>query len=233
VLLHGIACHREFMAPQVHHLRGAHRVVAVDLRGHGESDAPPHGYAISALADDVGWMCDELGIRSPVVIGHSLGGLVALELAAVRPELVEAVVMIDSVLLPGGDRQETIARLVAGIRGPHGGEVLHDYFQLFFSGADDPATRDWILDQAVAAPADVISSIWEESLHWDDARALEHCRARLLYIDAGTPNSDLARAAALLPRLVIGRTIGSGHFSQLGSAPQVNAMIDRFIALAS
>jgi hypothetical protein len=71
------------------------------------------------------------------------------------------------------------------------------------------------------------SSIWEESLvSWDDEAALSECRVPLLYVDAGTPNADLARAAELFPGLMIARTIGSGQFSPLEVPKQVNAVLD-------
>jgi pimeloyl-ACP methyl ester carboxylesterase len=232
VLVHGIACHRAFMAPQAQFLRSRHRVVAIDLRGHGDSDAPCQRYTIGALADDVGWICEQLAIVNPVVVGHSLGGLVALELAASRPDLTRGVALIDSVLLAGGGREATVAALVAGLRGPDGDRVLRDYFRVFFGPDDDPAVCDWILDQAARTPAHVTSSIWEEaSSSWDDAAALTRCRAPLLYLDAGTPNADLRRAAQLNPSIVLGRTVGTGHFSQLLAPEQVNAMLDRFLTV--
>jgi hypothetical protein len=55
-------------------------------------------------------------------------------------------------------------------------------------------------------------------------------QAPLLYLDAGTPNADLGRAAALNPRLMIGRTIGSGHFSPLEVPDQVNAILTWFVS---
>ena len=82
VLVHGVACNRAFMAPQAQFLKATHRVVAIDLRGHGDSDAPRQRYTIGALADDVAWMCERLDVGRVVVVGHSLGGLVALEVAA-------------------------------------------------------------------------------------------------------------------------------------------------------
>jgi pimeloyl-ACP methyl ester carboxylesterase len=232
VLVHGIACRRAFMAPQARFLRARHRVVAIDLRGHGDSDAPRQRYTIDALADDVGWICEQLEVSDAVIVGHSLGGLVALELAAGRPNLVRGVALIDSVLLAGGGREETVAGLVAGLRGPDGERVLRDYFRLFFGPHDDPGLCDWILDEAVRTPAHVTSSIWEEaSSSWDDAGALTRCRSPLLYLDAGTPNADLERAVALNPSLTLGRTVGTGHFSQLVSPEQVNAMLERFLAV--
>ena len=129
VLVHGVACHRAFMEPQAEFLRRSHRVIAVDLRGHGKSDAPRQRYTIAALAEDVGWMCERLDLAPVVVVGHSLGGLVALELAAARPDLVRAAVLIDSVLLPGEGREHAVAGLVAGLRGPDPGGVLRGYFR--------------------------------------------------------------------------------------------------------
>jgi pimeloyl-ACP methyl ester carboxylesterase len=232
VLVHGIACHRAFMAPQVRFLRARHRVVAIDLRGHGDSDAPRQRYTIQALADDVGWICEQLGLERAVVVGHSLGGLVALQLAGARPDLIGGAVLIDSVLLAAGDRQATVDGLVADLRGPDGDRVLREYFRLFFGPHDDPAICEWILDQAVRTPAHVTSSIWEEaSSSWDDAGALSRCRSPLLYLDAGTANADLGRAVRLNDSLTVGRTVGTGHFSQLISPQQVNAMLDRFLAV--
>ena len=232
MLVHGIACHRAFMAPQARFLRARHRVVAIDLRGHGDSDAPRQRYTIEALADDVGWICEQRELERAVVVGHSLGGLVALELAAARPDLIGGAVLIDSVLLAGEDRAGDRRRSRRGLRGPDADRVLRDYFRLFFGPHDDPAVCDWILDQAVRTPAHVTSSIWEEaSSSWDDAGALTRCRAPLLYLDAGTANADLERAVGLNPSITLGRTVGTGHFSQLICPQQVNAMLERFLAV--
>jgi pimeloyl-ACP methyl ester carboxylesterase len=230
VLIHGIACHRGFWRPQVERFGGEHRVVAVDLRGHGDSDAPTQRYPIEGLADDVAWMCEQLGLARPVVVGHSLGGDVALELAAARPELVAAAVMIDSVLLAGDERLRFVRKLVEDLRGPDGERILRDYFATFFGPHADPALRTWILDEAVRTPSQVTSSIWEEWVNgWDDAAALARCRVPLAYLDAGTPNADLERAVELCPSIVLGRTVDTGHFSPLESPEQVNAMLARLL----
>lgn len=231
LFVHGVACNRGFWASQMQHFADRHRVLAVDLRGHGASDAPEHRYTTPAFADDLAWMCAELDVARPVVVGHSLGGLVALELAS-DSRHASAAVLIDSVLLPGGDRRDVVGQLVAGLRSGDAERTLRRYFHSFFSSEDDPGHIAWIMEQAVRTPPHVTSSVWEESLRdWDDAEALRRCQVPLAYLDAGTPNADLVRAVELRPDLVIGRTIGSGHFSPLEVPGQINAMLERFLAL--
>jgi len=234
VFVHGAACNRRFWHQQVPRFSSAHRVVAVDLRGHGESDAPSERYTVRLFAEDLASTCTRLGIESPVVIGHSLGGLVALDFASAYPDQVAAAVLIDSPLLPGGNRAEVVRDLVAGLRGRDPDSALRGYFaRLFFGPYDNAASRAWILDQAVLTAPHVTSSLWEESLvSWDDEMALRKCRVPVLYIDAGTPNADLTRAVELCPGLIIARTIGSGHFSPLVVSEQVNAVLERFLRFA-
>ncbi len=234
VFVHGLACHRGFWAEQVKHFAPRHRVLALDLRGHGDSDAPEQRYTIDGLAGDVAWTCAQLGLERPVVIGHSLGGLVALECAAAGRDDMRAAVLIDSVLLPAGDRGAVVDGLVSALHGAGGQQALRDYYAAFFGPNDDPATTAWIVDEVVRTPAHVTSSVWEESLRsWDDEEALTRCHLPLLYIDAGTPNADLLGAAALAPQLVVGRTVGSGHFSPLVVPAQVNSMLERFIEITT
>jgi len=67
-------------------------VISVYLRGHGDSDKPQTPYTVCGFADDVAWLCGELGVAKPIVIGHSMGGMTALEIAARYPELPSAIV---------------------------------------------------------------------------------------------------------------------------------------------
>lgn len=97
VLLHGMgaASSGSSWDPVVADLGRDHRLVVPDLRGHGDSDRPG-GYTLAEMADDVARLVDMLGIARATVVGHSLGGLVAVNLALARPDLVGALVVEDS-----------------------------------------------------------------------------------------------------------------------------------------
>ena len=96
VLLHGIQdCARswDFFAER---LRGDYRVLALDNRGHGDSEwASACRYGFSDYVSDLKCLIDELGLQKIVLIGHSAGARYAFSYAANRPEAIESLVIVD------------------------------------------------------------------------------------------------------------------------------------------
>ena len=96
ICLHGItAQHRAFNA-LARHLAPQRAIVGVDLRGRGDSGKPGSGYGLEAHARDVVRVLDHLGLDRAVILGHSMGGFVALKTAISYPERVRALVLLDS-----------------------------------------------------------------------------------------------------------------------------------------
>lgn len=116
VFVHGWTCNHTFFAPQAAHFARRHRVVSVDLRGHGESDKPPGPYPIAAYADDLAYMIEQLSLGQVVAVGHSSGGMTVLQLAAAYPDRVTAIVMVDPApfIFPP-ERRAGIEAMVAAI----------------------------------------------------------------------------------------------------------------------
>jgi pimeloyl-ACP methyl ester carboxylesterase len=88
VLLHGITLNAELWSPQLHGLAADHRVLAVDLRGHGRSVAGAAGYGMGPLASDVVSVLEELDLRDALVVGHSMGGMATLNFAVDHPDVL-------------------------------------------------------------------------------------------------------------------------------------------------
>jgi pimeloyl-ACP methyl ester carboxylesterase len=81
-----------------------HRVIRIDLIGHGGTAAPNSGYAIERRAALVAAILDKLGVDRSTVIGHSLGGEVATALAEFQPPRIERLIFVDSPAIPARQR---------------------------------------------------------------------------------------------------------------------------------
>jgi pimeloyl-ACP methyl ester carboxylesterase len=95
VLVHGLGADSHDWNWQIPELAARHRVVAVDLRGHGASSVPAAGFGIDDYVADLVAVLDGLAVDQAVVVGHSLGGLIVAALAITHPERVAAVVEVD------------------------------------------------------------------------------------------------------------------------------------------
>jgi len=96
LLIHGIGGSSDCWRGVVHKLAARHRVIAVDLLGHGQSDKPRGDYSLGAFAVWLRDFLDALNIREVTVVGHSFGGGVALQFAHQHKEYCRRLVLISS-----------------------------------------------------------------------------------------------------------------------------------------
>jgi pimeloyl-ACP methyl ester carboxylesterase len=96
VLIHCFTCAINYWNKMMPALARQHRVVAIDLLGHGGSEKPKSGYSVSNQADLIAQALAKLGVSDAEVVGHSLGGAVAVALAQQSPALVNRVFIVDT-----------------------------------------------------------------------------------------------------------------------------------------
>jgi pimeloyl-ACP methyl ester carboxylesterase len=96
VLIHGFGAALDWWDEIAPRLAAGHRVIRLDLIGHGGTEAPALGYTIERQAKLVAAVLDKLGVQRVVAIGHSMGGEVATALAEADPSRIERLVLIDS-----------------------------------------------------------------------------------------------------------------------------------------
>jgi pimeloyl-ACP methyl ester carboxylesterase len=113
VLLHGITDSWRSFELALAELPEHVRAVAVSQRGHGDSERPPTGYRTRDLGDDVAGILDALELESAVVVGHSMGSIVARRFAADYPDRVQRLVLVGS-FARIGDKPE-VGELVAAV----------------------------------------------------------------------------------------------------------------------
>lgn len=243
VFINGWTGDHSIFSPQIAYFAETHHVVAVNLRGHGASDRPEQEYTIEGFADDIAWQCRRLGLKKPVFIGHSMGGTIGLELSGRHQDLPSGLVMIDSIVMPPAAlrEDERLKQFMAGI-------ASADYLEFSRTSAwnnvgnfDDLSRRQAIFERYVLPSCEktpqhvAYSALKNWFFNHDPIPAAKSCTVPIAYIAADVPvtkeASDLDRLQELCPQVVIAQTLLAGHFSTIEVSDQVNAMLDRFLAV--
>ncbi|HEY3462528.1 MAG TPA: alpha/beta hydrolase [Gaiellaceae bacterium] len=228
----GWCCDHTAFQPQFDHFSRTHAVTAIDLRGVGRSDTPADGYSIPQLADDVAAFCAAVGIEKPVLVGHSLGGMIAVELGARYSELPSALVLVD----PGPidylpETVEFFTGFAEQLEGPGGEETRRAY--VHDMGARDEELARWIVEHMCLPEQPVAAAVIRGVSKWNGREPFARCSVPVLLLrnELGDIPGAL-RLSEIKPDLELGITVGAGHFHQLEVPEQVNAMIERFLAVS-
>ena len=231
VLLHGWCCDRTYLAPQQESFAADHRVIAVDLPGHGENDAPERDYGVTALSGDVIWLCHHLRLQRPVLIGHSLGGAIAISVGVQRPEHVGAVVALDTTIGPVPETRQAWRVLIDELSGPDFRAAARAAIaRLYFLPTDDAARREKIIAAMTALPQHVMRDTFVGIAGWHSGM-VSALQVPFLHIARSIGGTNHDHLRELCPHAFTGRVVASGHFVQLEVPDQVNAMIRRFLTL--
>ena len=232
IFVHGWCCDRSYFAPQVRHFSASHAVVTVDLRGHGESGGPepgPGAYDIAVLADDVLAVAAAAAFRQPVLVGHSLGALIGLSCAA-RPGALRALVMIDPAPITNEPAKAFLRESVDAVRGDDDGSWRTAFARGMFLPTDVARRPEIIAGFPAVAPG-IAAAVLRAMGEFDGASVLGGATAPVLSIGSAVPANSPADLRRACPEITIGQTVGAGHFIQLEVPEQVNAMIERFLAI--
>jgi pimeloyl-ACP methyl ester carboxylesterase len=178
VLIHGWRCDRALWLWTAADLARDHRVVCLDLAGHGESGAGHAEWSVEALAADVSRVVEALRIDRVVLVGHSMGGPVALAAARRLPGRVAGVVGVDTLhdagfVLPKEAIEGAMAAFDADPE-----KALRDFLPSMLAPGTDPALLDWIVARALLADDRATAALM---------RAFTGLDAAALLRDAGVP----------------------------------------------
>jgi len=99
ILLHGLTANGACWATLAHAMEGDYDVIMPDARGHGKSSVPDYGYRYEDHANDVVGLIEALRLSLPILIGHSMGGMIAAVVASRNPELLRCLVLADPTFL--------------------------------------------------------------------------------------------------------------------------------------
>jgi pimeloyl-ACP methyl ester carboxylesterase len=201
-------------------------VISYDLRGHGKTDRPAHGYTIADFVADLADLLDQLGVRRPVhLVGNSFGGTLAFSYAAAHPDRVRSIVCIES----EPATREWAAKMTQILE--YTLEFLaleesYDWIEANFSAHHRRLAR-------MAADRIMTTSIAQEVplgplLSLDDVAAIR-CPVLSILGSEGYQSDDLQALTSLLPNGEVHVFDGQGHSVLVEQHKNVRELVLRWI----
>jgi len=156
------------------------RVIAPDLRGHGDSERPLGGYRVADFADDVIRLMDALQVPKAVLVGHSMGSFVARKVNELAPERVSRLVLVGAGLLPESAATSELARAVSALTDP----VDETFVREFQLGTIHTPVPESFMEVVIANSRRTPARIWKAALQgmFDDPIKLSRPDIRALVV---------------------------------------------------
>ncbi|OPY75381.1 MAG: AB hydrolase superfamily protein YdjP [Syntrophorhabdus sp. PtaU1.Bin050] len=164
VFVHGWSGDARYWRAQLPYFANKHRVVALDLAGHGHSGATRSQYTMSSFGEDVRAVTEATGSRSVILIGHSMGGSVIAEAARLMPDRVIGLIGIDTLEnieypMTREEFKKMLAPLEKDFR-----TGSRQFVEEMISSDTDSQLREWILSDVSSAPPAVALSAMNEMM---------------------------------------------------------------------
>jgi pimeloyl-ACP methyl ester carboxylesterase len=242
LFIHGLGSSHRDWQQQVDYFVAKYRVMTLDLRGHGQSDKPRGRYSIEQFATDVARLIELPGHGPAHIVGLSLGGTVAFELAATRPELVRSLTVVNSgPEMPRGrwrDRLKVwfmlfVRTLIVRLRGMRQlGETLAG--RLLPEPSQSELRRIFVQRWSENDPRAYLASMWALR-RWSVADRLSDIRCPTLIVAADMDYTPLAYKqayAAKLPRADVVCIPHSRHVTPIDQPEAFNHQLERFLSAA-
>lgn len=239
LLIHGWTCNRTFWTRQVQALRDRHTVVTVDLRGHGETSRPRTGYGIGSLAADLEHLVRALNVPRIALVGWSLGGMVALELARRLGERASALALVcttpgalTDAKNPNGLPAERVAMMAAGIKADTRAFVRQLAPEVFKDGAASPLLP-WAVGEMVKTPPHVVEGCFDGVVAFDARKWLKELAVPTTVLhgrhDAILPLGGGEALQKTIPKATITVFENSGHAPFLEETEAFDAALSKFL----
>lgn len=186
VFIHGWMCDQSFWSAQVEDFSRSNTVVTIDLAGHGLSGMGREGWPLMAFGGDVQAVVEALDLGDVIVIGHSMGGAVALEAARLMPDRVTAVIAVDSL---HDAELEYDPQQMEGVFAAYENNFVATCTQFvgsMFREATDPALAERIITEMCDAPPEMSIALLRQFVDYDMGPALAAVSVPVRYINAAT-----------------------------------------------
>jgi pimeloyl-ACP methyl ester carboxylesterase len=216
VFVHGWACDRSHWDAQVEALSPRHKVVAIDLAGHGRSGKNRKAWTIAAFGADIAAVLDKEEIRGAVLIGHSMGGSAIIEAARLRPGVVLALVGVDTFhdLTRPVYGQDDVGAYLRLYR-PDYAAFAESVVRSLFRPETDRALIERVVRGMLRTPVPASLGTLAADMLYSPVAALTALRKPMAAINSEMAPTNLAANRRVVPSFILKTIKGVDHFLML------------------
>jgi 3-oxoadipate enol-lactonase len=239
IFIHGFPFRKEMWEKQVSALNKTHRVIAYDVRGHGESERGAAQFSIPLFADDLFFFMDALKIEKAILAGLSMGGYIALYAIQQQPQRIAGLILCDTQCAADSDegrekRKKTIAFIQKNGLSVYAEESLKNLFApASFTDNKDAVT--FIKDTILKTPAENIClTLQALADRKETCSSLSQINIPVSILVGKEDKITSPELALNMQALIKGSSLqiieGAGHLSNLENPEQFNAQVKSFLA---
>lgn len=231
VFIHGWTCDHTFWNSQIAAFSAKTRTIALDLPGHGESDAPKTTYSMDLFARSVDAVMRDAGVDRAVLVGHSMGTPVARQFYRLHPDKTLAIVVVDGALQRFADKA-TMEQMIAPLRGSGYAGAAGAFIDQMTAPMKDPASKAAVKAKMLHTSQHVAVSAMEgmaDDAIWAD----DPIKVPVLAIMSANPYypTDLeARDRVVAPDLEFQMWEGVSHFLMIDDPTRFDDTVLAFLA---
>ena len=233
LFIHGWSCDRRYWSDQLAYFAEKHQVVAIDLAGHGESGLQRTEWTISQFGADVASVADQLALDDVILVGHSMGGPVALEAARKLEGRVKTIIGADtlndvSITFPEAQLNGMLAAMEGDFRSTVEGLVRSS----FFLADSDPDLIDRIATDMGSAPPEAGMGAFKAYAEWfnhEAADALADIEVPIYLINSDYRPTNIEAGQALTGSFDTVLMSGVGHFVMQEDPERFNQLLNQLI----
>lgn len=226
VFVHCGGCERGFWDGQVAHFAAKHRVVALDLAGHGQSGGGRKDWTMPAFGQDVVSVVEALGLKRVVLIGHSIGGPVVLEAARRMPGRVAGLVLVDTMVdFEQRLAAEEVEKYLSALQADYRATTTALVSQLLFSASTPEPVKARVLETVLSVPQEIGVAAARSSMAYDPLPALREIKAPIRAINSDLFSTNVEGNRRYVPGYQVAIMKGVGHYLMLEQPEAFNALL--------
>lgn len=228
LFIHGWCCCRAYWQPQLDFFCSRYSVAALDLPGHGDSGSGQRSdWGLKSFALDVVAVVKALKAEKVILIGHSMGGAVALEAARNLKKTVSAVVLIDTFVIDYGGLSAEVAQSIAAPFEEDFAAAMRTLVEQTATAATADKLKQQLVREMSAADPSWALPVWHDLLSWSPQRAFAELKIPIHAI-----NGDLIPASARVrcqPFVTETLVPGAGHFLPMEGPAGFNLVLEKIL----